>query len=40
MGKTGDASLVPFLKQAGTAPSHQNMVKRAADAAIKMLEKK
>jgi aminopeptidase N len=40
LGKTGEASLVPFLKQAAEAPSRQNMIKRAAEAAIKQLEGK
>jgi aminopeptidase N len=40
LGKTGDASLVPFLKQAADVPSRQNMVKRAAEAAVKLLEGK
>ncbi len=40
LGKTGDPAVIPFLRQSASLPSHQNMVKRAADAAIKMLEKK
>jgi len=40
LGKTGDAALVPFLKQAAEVASRQNMIKRAAEAAVKMLEKK
>ena len=37
LGKTGDAALVPFLKQAAEAPSRQNMIKRAAEAALKQI---
>jgi aminopeptidase N len=40
LGKTGEASLVPFLKQAAEIPSRQNMIKRAAEAGLKMLENK
>jgi len=40
LGKTGDASAVPFLKQAAEVPSRQNMIKRAAEAALKQLEAK
>jgi HEAT repeat protein len=40
LGKTGDKALVPFLKQAAEAPSRQNMIKRAAEAALKQLETK
>ena len=39
MGLTGDASLVPFLREAAAIPSHQNMIKRAAAEALKRLEK-
>ncbi len=40
LGKTGDPAVIPFLKQAASVPSHQNMVKKAAESAIKELEKK
>lgn len=40
LGKTGDPSVVAFLQQAASLPSHQNMVKRAAESAIKLFEKK
>jgi aminopeptidase N len=39
LGKTGDLSVVPFLKQSASLPSHQDMVKRAAESALKELEK-
>ena len=39
LGKTGDKALVPFLKQAAETPSRQNLIKRAAEAALKQLEK-
>ena len=40
LGKTGDPAVIPFLRQSASVPSHQNMVKRAAESAIKQLEKK
>ena len=40
LGKTGDASVMPFLERSASVPSHQNMVKKAADSAIELLEKK
>ena len=40
LGKAGDASVVPFLRQASSVPSRQNMVKRAAEGALKQLETK
>jgi aminopeptidase N len=40
LGKAGDPSVVPFLRQASSVPSRQNMVKRAAEGAIKQLEAK
>jgi aminopeptidase N len=40
LGKTGDSAVVPFLRQAASVPSHQNMVRRAAESAIKQLENK
>ena len=40
LGKTGDVSVMPFLERSASVPSHQNMVKKAADSAIKLLEKK
>ena len=40
LGKTGDKSLGPFLKQAADVPSRQNLIKRAAEAALKQIEGK
>jgi aminopeptidase N len=40
LGKTGDPSVVPFLKQSASVSSHQDMVKTAAESALKQLEKK
>ena len=37
LGKTGDKAAVPFLKKAAETPSRQNMIKRAAEAALKGL---
>ncbi len=39
LGLTGDASLVPFLRESAAAPSHQNMIRRAAEEALKQLGK-
>jgi len=39
LGLTGDASLVPFLRESAAVPSHQNMIRRAAEEALKQLEK-
>ncbi|MCJ7589462.1 MAG: M1 family metallopeptidase [Candidatus Aminicenantes bacterium] len=39
LGLTGDASLVPFLRESATLPSHQNMIRRAAEEALKRLDK-
>jgi len=39
LGLTGDASLAPFLRESAAVPSHQNMIKRAAEEALKRLEK-
>jgi HEAT repeat protein len=39
LGLTGDASLVPFLRESAAIPSHQNMIRRAAEEAVKQLEK-
>jgi aminopeptidase N len=39
LGLTGDASLVPFLRESAAIPSHQNMIRRAAEEALKRLEK-
>jgi len=38
LGKSGDRALIPFLKQAADVPSRQNMIKRAAEAALKQIE--
>ncbi len=40
LGKTGDPAVIPFLRQSAAVPSHQNMVKRSAESAVKQLEKK
>jgi aminopeptidase N len=39
LGLTADASLVPFLRESAAVPSHQNMIRRAAEEALKELEK-
>jgi aminopeptidase N len=39
LGLTGDASLVPFLRESAAVPSHQNMIRRAAEEALKRLDK-
>jgi len=39
LGLTGDASLAPFLRESAAVPSHQNMIKRAAEEALKRLDK-
>ncbi|MBN1940147.1 MAG: M1 family metallopeptidase [Candidatus Aminicenantes bacterium] len=38
VGKTGDSSAVPFLKEASAVPSYRHMVRRAAEAALKQLD--
>jgi len=40
IGKAGDPSAVPFLKQAAAVPSFRDMVRRAAETALKQLENK
>jgi aminopeptidase N len=40
IGKAGDPSAVLFLKQAAAVPSYRDMVRRAAETALKQLEKK
>jgi aminopeptidase N len=40
IGKAGDPAAVPFLKQAAAVPSYRDMVRRAAEAALKLFEKK
>ncbi|HUT08070.1 MAG TPA: HEAT repeat domain-containing protein, partial [Candidatus Latescibacteria bacterium] len=40
IGKAGDPTAVPFLKEAAAVPSYRDMVRRAAEAALKQLEKK
>ncbi|MGA2363722.1 MAG: M1 family aminopeptidase [Candidatus Aminicenantales bacterium] len=40
LGKAGDQAVIPFLRQAASVPSHQNIVKRAAESALKQLENK
>jgi len=39
LGLTGDASLAQFLHESAAIPSHQNMIRRAAEEALKQLEK-
>jgi len=39
LGLTGDASLAPFLRESAAVPSHQNMIRRAAEEALKRLGK-
>jgi HEAT repeat protein len=40
IGKTGDPTAAPFLRQAAAVPSYRNMVRRAAEAALKLVERK
>jgi aminopeptidase N len=40
IGKTGDPSAALFLKQAAAVPSYRDMVRRAAEAALKLVEKR
>jgi aminopeptidase N len=40
IGKTGDPSTVPFLKKAAEVPSYRHMIRRAAEDALKLIEKK
>jgi hypothetical protein len=40
IGKAGDPSAVPFLKNAAAVPSYRDMFRRAAEAALKQLENK
>jgi len=40
IGKAGDPAAVPFLKQAAAVPSYRDMVRRAAETALKQFEKK
>ncbi|MBP7706519.1 MAG: M1 family metallopeptidase [Candidatus Aminicenantes bacterium] len=40
IGKAGDPSNVPFLRRAAAVPSYRHMVRRAAEAAIKLLDGK
>jgi aminopeptidase N len=39
IGKTGDPSAVPFLKKASTVPSYRDIVRRAAETALRQIEK-
>jgi len=39
IGKTGDPSAVPFLKRAMAVPSYRDMVRRAAETALKQIGK-
>jgi aminopeptidase N len=38
IGKTGDPSAAPFLKQAAAVPSYRDLVRRAAETALKLVE--
>jgi aminopeptidase N len=38
LGKAGGADVIPFLTQAASLPSHQNIVKNAADGALKQIQ--
>ena len=38
IGKTGDPSAVPFLERAAAVPSYRDMVRKAAEAALKRIE--
>ncbi len=40
IGKCGDKSVIPFLKQASTMKSPRNVIKRAAEWALKKIEEK
>jgi aminopeptidase N len=40
LGKTGDPAAAPFLRQAAGVPSYRDMVRRAAEAALKLIEKR
>jgi aminopeptidase N len=40
IGKTGDPAAAPFLKEAATVPSYRDMVRVAAETALKLVEKK
>ena len=40
IGKAGDPSAVPFLKQASAVPSYRDLFRRAAETALKQLENK
>jgi len=40
IGKTGEPAAAPFLKEAATVPSYRDMVRKAAETALKLVEKK
>jgi HEAT repeat protein len=40
IGKTGDPSAAPFLRQASAVPSYGDMLRRAAESALKLVEGK
>jgi HEAT repeat protein len=40
IGKSGDASTVPFLEQCVAVPSHRNMVGQAATQALEQVRKR
>lgn len=37
LGLTGDAALAPFLRESAAVPSHQNLIERTAEEALKQL---
>jgi aminopeptidase N len=39
LGKTADVSVIPFLEQSASVPSHRDMVKRAATQAVAQIRK-
>ena len=40
IGKAGDPAAIPFLKQAAAVPSYRDMLRRAAEAALKQFDNK
>ena len=40
IGKAGDPSAAPFLRRAAEIPSYRHMIRRAAEAALKLLDRK
>ena len=37
IGKTGDPAAAPFLRRSAALPSYRHMVRRAAEAALKLV---